>query len=60
MRWRKDGAETRPGPEPGSRDRHGVLRPLPNSSCPDLFRASPSTGSPDAGQPRGWPEQVRP
>ena len=29
-------------------------------SCPDLFRASPEPGPPDAGQTRGWPERVRP
>ena len=32
--------------------------PMPPPSCPDLFRASPSTAS--AGRPHGWPEQVRP
>ncbi len=39
--------EPRPGPPPD--------RPLP--SCPDLFRASPSTAS--AARPHGCPEQVR-
>ena len=41
----------------GSYQRHGLQAHVFFSSCPDLFRASPSTAS--TARPHGCPEQVR-